>query len=89
MNVVDGRQLKLGRVLLGLTMSEMADAAGLHRNSIYRVETFENLPATAYAADKITQALEKRGVKFTASKDVLGIHFDALSVREKPKYTKL
>ena len=88
MQVVDGRQLKAARIILGFTMSEMAEASGLHKNSIYRVEKHHNLPVTAYAADKITQALKDRGIKFTIQGNALGIYFHGLPIRTKSKYVK-
>jgi hypothetical protein len=87
-SVTDGRQLKAGRVILGMSIRDMAQATGLNRNSILRVEAHENLPHHAHAADRMVKALEERGICFTANDCLLGVHFEGLSKRLRPKYIR-
>lgn len=86
--VVDGRQLRAGRAILGLTIREMANLAGLHRNSVSRVESLNNLPVSAYAADKISRALTSQGIIFSTHERSLSIGFCGLTVRMGTKYRK-
>lgn len=89
MQAIDGRQLKAGRVILGLTIREMAHLAGLHRNSVSRVEQVRNLPLSAYAADKIADVLNANGITFIISKESLGLCFEDLAIRQRSKYLKI
>lgn len=91
--VTDGRQLKAGRIILGLTVDEMAEAAKLNRNSVLRVERFQNLPYYAHAADKIAKALEERGISFDWEFTVergsrLAVCFPGKTLRKLPKYAR-
>lgn len=86
--VTDGRQLKAGRIILGLTVKEMARLAGIHRNSVLRVESFGTLPFAAYAADRIMGALKRRGIIFTVKDGLAGVQFKAANRRTKKPYRK-
>ncbi len=83
--VTDGRQLKAARVVAGLTVREIAEAAGLNRNSVLRVEASETLPYFAYAADKLAVVLQERGIIFTVVDGTVGIMFSAPSSRRRKR----
>ncbi len=80
-NVVDGRQLRAGRVILGMNMDELAKVAGISRNSVSRVENLKTLPLHAWAADRMAEALQERGVIFTVDNDEIGAAFSAPNKR--------
>ena len=88
MTVTDGRQLKAGRVILGLTIQDMAEAAGLHKNSVIRVERHSTLPHHTYAANKIQKALESLGIKFEIKDERAGLFFTAATKRTKTPYVR-
>ena len=88
MSVIDGRQIKAARIILGLTIRQMADLTGLNRNSVLRVEAFRTLPRSAFAADKIIEALETKGIIFTFHKGEAGISFKAANQRCKTPYKR-
>ena len=83
MSATDGRQLKAGRVILGMTINDMADAAGINRNSVMNVEKLQTLPLHAWAADRIAAALEQRGITFTAADNNAGVCFTAAGARKR------
>lgn len=86
--VTDGRQLRAGRIILGLTVNEMASLAGINRNSVLRVEGFGTLPYAAYAADRIMEALKRQGIVFTVRDGLAGVQFKAAYRRTKTPYRK-
>ena len=88
MNVVNGKQLKAGRVILGMTLEDMANEAGLHRNSVMKVERHDNLPRFTYAGDRMARVLEGKGIKFKAENGVLSVMFEGLDYRNRAKYVK-
>lgn len=86
--VTDGRQLKAGRVILGLTVEEMAKLANLHKNSVLRVERHKTLPRSALAADQIIMALEALGICFEIKSEHVGLFFPASTKRAKKPYVR-
>lgn len=88
MSVTDGRQLKAGRVILGMTINDMAKAAGINRNSVLRVEARHILSYHDYAAFRIQVVLEVLGVSFTVQDGLAGVLFQAASKRQKSPYRK-
>ena len=60
-----------------MTVREMADAAGLNRNSVLRVATQTGLPNFAYAARCIQKALEEKGLVFEVAGEMVSIAFKA------------
>lgn len=69
MRIIDGRQAKAARVILGMTVAEMAEAAGIDRKSVMRVEHMKGLRldvlgSAGYGADCIAKAVAERGVMF-------------------------
>lgn len=88
MTVTDGRQLKAGRIILGLTIQDMAEAAGLHKNSVIRAEGYGTLPHHTYAATKIQKALESLGIKFEIKDGRAGLFFTAATKRTKTPYVR-
>jgi DNA-binding XRE family transcriptional regulator len=74
-NVSDGRQLRAGRAIVGLTVREMAQAAGINRNSVIRVEQFKTLPRSCWAASRIAKALEDLGITFISSDVSVAVSF--------------
>lgn len=81
MSVTDGRQLKAGRVILGMTINDMAEVAGLNRNSVLRVEARKTLPNHAHAAELIQRAMEDRGIRFIVQDGSAGVLFQAAQRR--------
>ena len=67
--VINGLQLKLGRIAAGMTVREMAEAANINRNSVLRVEAQLRLPVFTYAADKITKVLLEKNISFRIDND--------------------
>lgn len=60
-------QLRAARALLGLSQSEIAEAAGVSTMTIKRAEGSAKPPASAEAMTAIRKALESRGVLFLPS----------------------
>ncbi len=87
-NVTDGRQLKAGRVILGLTVEEVAKLANLHKNSVIRVESHTTLPHHTYAADRIKKSLENLGICFEIKTEHVGLFFPASIKRAKKPYVR-
>jgi DNA-binding XRE family transcriptional regulator len=84
--VIDGRQLRAGRIILRMTVRGMAEACGLNRNSILRVEAHETLPRSAWAADRIAAILQERGIVFTVEDGKAGVMFQAAAGRGRKPY---
>lgn len=88
MNVTDGRQLRAGRVILGMTIEDMAAVAGINRNSVLRAEGSTSFTAPAYAASRIAKALTERGISFDTNPGKAAIMFalpgeQALTITKK------
>ena len=66
--MVTSAQLRAGRSLLNWTVRDLAERAGVHRNTITRAET----GAAGYgpAVTKVVATLEAAGVKFTGKAGV-------------------
>ncbi|GGD93414.1 hypothetical protein GCM10011390_10240 [Aureimonas endophytica] len=67
MRIDDGRQIRAARAILGMTVQELADAAGLHKNSVLTVEAKKRIrraPHTGggHSVSLIEKAIEARGV---------------------------
>lgn len=86
--VVDGRQLKLGRMLAGMTIREMAEAANINRNSVLYAETQTVLAYHTYGADRITAVLLDKGIVFEIDGDHAVIKFLSRSKRNYKNYKK-
>ncbi len=84
MSVVDGRQLKAGRILIKMSINEMARRAGLHRNSVTNVENKHLLPFHVYAAKRMESVLRDKGVKFSITKTSIGVHIEANTKQKLP-----
>ena len=63
--MVTSAQVRAGRGLLGWTVRELAERAGVHRNTVTRIETGETAASRA-AIEAIRAALEAGGVQFIA-----------------------
>jgi transcriptional regulator with XRE-family HTH domain len=61
--MVTSAQLRAARSLLNLTVRELAEKAGVHRNTITRAETDET--AHGHAVAQVVLTLEAAGVEFT------------------------
>lgn len=86
--VIDGRQIKAARAILGWTVRETAEAAGIHRNSVVSVEAETTFPRSAWAADRIASAMEAAGISFDQTDDGLGVSFEAQRYRSGRRYTR-
>ena len=62
--VITGKHIAGARGLLGLTVAELAEAAGVHPKTIFRFEAGEHDPRLS-TAQALQQALEDRGIEFT------------------------
>jgi transcriptional regulator with XRE-family HTH domain len=60
---ITGEQLRAGRALLNWSMTDLAQRAGVHRNTIYRLEN--DGQSYSHAARTIVGTLEDAGVEFT------------------------
>lgn len=81
--LTDGRQLKAARIIVGLTIREIADLIGMNRNSIMRAESFESLPFHTFAGDRISEALQDIGIEFVVQDGKPGILFSGATERSK------
>ena len=67
MTLRTGRQLKAARALAGIAQSELAAAAGLHTNSVRRLERMEQISRYSdYSCSKVEDALLQFGIECTA-----------------------
>lgn len=86
--LTDGRQLKAARHILGLTLRDLADMAGLHRNTVLRIEAETTLPSSAIAADQIQTVLEEQGIRFDVGDGRASISFPAAVKRSRNRYSR-
>ena len=61
---ISGKQVKAARDLLGITQAELAEAAGVSLQTIFRFEAGKAEPY-ASSLEKIVGELERRGIEFT------------------------
>jgi transcriptional regulator with XRE-family HTH domain len=61
MNITSA-QIRMARAALALTVRELGELAGVHFNTITRLEAGE--PIKGHAAATVQQALEKAGIEF-------------------------
>lgn len=66
--MVTSAQLRAARGLLNWTVRDLSEAAGVHRNTITRIETEQTAPGPAIVA--IKKALEAAGVVFLPDGEV-------------------
>ena len=59
---VSGAHLAAARTMAGLKQTELAQLAGLHVNAIKRLEDMDHITGSAFATDRIGNALLSRGV---------------------------
>ena len=60
--LLEGRQLKAAHALAGIKQDELAEAAGLHVNSIRYMERKAHITNTPYVVERVVLALERFGV---------------------------
>jgi transcriptional regulator with XRE-family HTH domain len=60
--MVTSAQIRAARGLLNWTVRDLADKAGVHRNTVTRIETDATAPGSALAA--VVAALEAGGAEF-------------------------
>ena len=58
----DGRHLKAARTMAGLKQTELASLAGIHVNSLKRLELAKNVFGSDYAVKRIGEALRAKGI---------------------------
>lgn len=61
---IAGKQVTAARDLLGITQAELAEIAGLNKETIFRFEAGKAEPH-ARSLEKIVTELERRGIEFT------------------------
>lgn len=83
--ITSGRQLKAARIIAGLSVREMANLAGINRNSVSRVENLDALPYRAWAADRMATTLQNLGVTFSVIDGQASIHFSPSIMRRGKK----
>ena len=64
-----GWQIKAARVALGLTLDDVAEAAGLNRDSVHRAENAPPRRMPVFPAERITNASEQKGACSDAAHD--------------------
>ncbi len=64
MNAAFGWQIRAARTALGMSLDDVAQATGLHRNSVHRVETIPGRTG-GHAVSLISDAFLERGVLFS------------------------
>jgi transcriptional regulator with XRE-family HTH domain len=57
-----GRHVAAARALAGLTQNELASLAGLHVNSLKRIEQMLDIRGSCHAVERIGGALRARGI---------------------------
>ena len=62
MSVGSGRYIAAGRVLIGMTQQQLADAAGLHVNSVKRWEK-QTGRISGHAVSQMLAVLADRGIE--------------------------
>ncbi|KAB0676006.1 hypothetical protein [Aureimonas leprariae] len=66
MRIDDGRQVKAARAILGMTVQALADAAGLHKNSVLVVEAKKRIRRHRFDTNsgvaRIERVVQERGV---------------------------
>jgi transcriptional regulator with XRE-family HTH domain len=79
--MVTSAQLRAARSLLNLTVRELAEKAGVHRNTITRAETDET--AHGHAVAQVVLTLEAAGVIFVAENgDGPGVRLRKIPLQE-------
>lgn len=58
----DGNHVKAARAMAGLKQSELASLAGLHVNSVKRLERLAHVRCRGHVANRVAEALKRRGV---------------------------
>jgi DNA-binding XRE family transcriptional regulator len=77
-----GRQIAAARAVLGLSMEDVAKAAGCCKQSVCNIENRGKLPRyNTRAAHDITELLERRGVTFETRTDGYAIVFTKSAVQ--------
>jgi transcriptional regulator with XRE-family HTH domain len=61
---LSGDQIRAARALLGWSMPFLAERAGVHRNSVWRLENGVGA-RYSHAAERIIRTIEDAGVEFT------------------------
>ena len=61
---ISGNQITAARGLLGITQAELAEAAGLSMETIFKFEAGKSYPY-ASSLEKILGELDRRGIEFT------------------------
>ena len=64
--ILTGRHIAAARGLLGMTQGELAEAAGVERNTIMSWEAGDRVPRAA-TVENVRAALERRGIEFQNS----------------------
>lgn len=57
-----GRHVAASRAMAGLKQTELATLAGLHVNSLKRLEAMKGVSGSEHAANRIGEALKLKGV---------------------------
>jgi transcriptional regulator with XRE-family HTH domain len=59
----EGRLIKAARILVGWSQGQLAQRAGVGRNSLYRLEA-DQADSRASTIEKLTEALAQGGIRF-------------------------
>ena len=70
MALIASEQIRAGRALLRISVSELSKSAGVGVATIKRIEAMDGLPsANARTLDALVKALESMGIEFLGSPD--------------------
>lgn len=82
LHLVDSRQLRAARAILGLTVQEVATGAAVNRNTVWRTEGIGTLPDQSFAAQRIGHFLARNGIAFDVVNGKPSVRFSLLNERE-------
>lgn len=72
-NVITGVQIRAARAMLGWSAMELAERTGVARNTIQRLESFEDVPPSrTQSLLEIRQVLAEAGITFIDADDQHG-----------------
>jgi len=81
--MITGRQIRAARALLGIDIVDLAEAAGITRNTLAAIEQAARQPHKA-SLTRVVRVLTERGIEFTAG-DGVRMRSTGIEVFEGPE----